>query len=117
MADLEKSGGAPVATPPETITEKKEPVADLKSKTDQLHEYREEEGYVVDVDSEDADAGLKVAKDGHTRLIPQPSDDPNDPLNWSWWKKHIILLVISWTAFTPDYGSAAGAAVLITQAQ
>lgn len=117
MADLEKSADAQQQAVSETTPEKKSPVVDLKSKPDQLHEYREEEGYVVDVDSEDADAGLKVAKDGHTRLIPQPSDDPNDPLNWSWWKKHIILLVISWTAFTPDYGSATGAAVLIAQAQ
>ncbi|KAM7211545.1 putative transporter mfs2 [Rhypophila decipiens] len=115
MTDMEKSDSAQ-AVAPGTATEKKQPIVDLKSKPDQLHEYREEEGYVVDVDSEDADAGLKLAKDGHTRLIPQPSDDPNDPLNWSWWKKHIILLVISWTAFTPDYGSAAGAAVLIAQA-
>ena len=28
-------------------------------------------------------SGLKVAKDGITLLIPQPSDDPQDPLNVS----------------------------------
>lgn len=37
---------------------------------------------------------LKLAKDGKTVLIPQPSDDPNDPLNWSWKKKHV-------SAFSP----------------
>lgn len=31
----------------------------------------------------------KLAKDGFTILIPQPSDDPDDPLNWSWTKKHV----------------------------
>ncbi|KAF9883123.1 hypothetical protein FE257_004072 [Aspergillus nanangensis] len=27
-------------------------------------------------------------------LIPQPSDDPNDPLNWSWWKKVMIVAIM-----------------------
>ena len=27
-------------------------------------------------------------------LAPQPSEDPNDPLNWSWAKKHLVLGVI-----------------------
>lgn len=35
---------------------------------------------------------LKLANDGKTVLIPQPSDDPNDPLNWSFAKKHLVLL-------------------------
>lgn len=26
---------------------------------------------------------LKTAKDGETVLLPQPSDSPDDPLNWS----------------------------------
>ena len=37
---------------------------------------------------------LKTAKDGHTTLIPQPSDDPRDPLNWTWLKKHAVLLTL-----------------------
>jgi hypothetical protein len=68
-------------------------------------------------------------------LIPQPSDDPNDPLNWSQTKKNIILGVVSFTgmlirstapidiqklnndaALLPDYGSATGAVTLIPQA-
>ncbi|KAF2671497.1 MFS transporter [Microthyrium microscopicum] len=28
-------------------------------------------------------------------LVPQPSDDPNDPLNWSIWKRDRILFIIS----------------------
>lgn len=62
-------------------------------------------------------ANLKTAGDGHTILIPQPSDDPNDPLNWSPARKHVILFIVSLAAFLPDYGSATGAVVLILQAQ
>lgn len=78
-----------------------------------LHEYRETEGYVVDAESGE---NVKVAKDGHTRLIPQPSDDPNDPLNWSKRRKHIILFIVSFIAFLPDFGSATGAVTLLPQA-
>ncbi|KEF53491.1 uncharacterized protein A1O9_10466 [Exophiala aquamarina CBS 119918] len=35
-----------------------------------------------------------TGKYSHIILAPQPSEDPNDPLNWSWWKKHIILAII-----------------------
>ncbi|KAG9242382.1 MFS transporter-like protein [Calycina marina] len=31
-------------------------------------------------------------------LIPQPSDDPNDPLNWPLWKRDIITAVLSLTS-------------------
>ncbi|KAK3680828.1 major facilitator superfamily domain-containing protein [Podospora appendiculata] len=90
----------------------------IETKTEILHEYHEEEGYIIDVDIEagGSDLGIKVAPDGHTRLIPQPSDDENDPLNWTWGKKHLILFIISLTAFLPDYGSATGAVTLLPQA-
>lgn len=58
-----------------------------------------------------------VAARSGTQLIPQPSDNPQDPLNWSWSKKHIILLVLSATAFLPDYGAATGASTQIPQAE
>jgi hypothetical protein len=89
---------------------------DVSGKARQLHEYTEEEGYVVDADKEGGLDGVKVAKDGHTRLIPQPSDDPKDPLNWSWRQKHIILFIIAYTSFLPDFGSATGAVTLLPQA-
>jgi hypothetical protein len=73
------------------------------------------EGFVAKVDTQHR-GNLKTAKDGHTVLIPQPSDDPRDPLNWSPFKKHVILLIISFAAFLPDYGSAVGAVTLIPQA-
>ena len=59
---------------------------------------------------------VKVAKDGQTVLIPQPSDDPNDPLNWSPLKKHITLSVIAVVAFMPDFGSSMGIVTLLPQA-
>ena len=31
-------------------------------------------------------------------LRPQPSDDPNDPLNWSSFRKHMAMASISWLA-------------------
>ena len=59
-----------------------------------VHEAGFEEG-VGDVQilkaSSDDGASLKVADDGITVLVPQPSDDPNEPLNWSWGKKLVIL--------------------------
>ncbi|KAL2842900.1 major facilitator superfamily domain-containing protein [Aspergillus pseudoustus] len=75
-------------------------------------------GYILDTEGAgpNADNSTKLANDGHTILIPQPSDDPSDPLNWSSYKKHLILLVISWAALLPDYGSATGAVTLIPQA-
>jgi hypothetical protein len=95
------------------------------------------EGYVLDAQAGNASLRhLKTTKDGTTILIPQPSSDPNDPLNWNQAKKNVILAVIAFTglyllsyilkrtmwlrfflsAFLPDYGSATGAVTLIPQA-
>ena len=35
---------------------------------------------------------VKLAKDGKTVLIPRPSDDPDDVLNWKSGKKFRVLL-------------------------
>lgn len=77
-----------------------------------------QEGYVVD---SSAEAGLggrhpKLVHDGHTVLIPLPSDDPEDPLNWSKFRKHVFLYIIAASAFPPDYGSAVGDVTLLPQA-
>jgi hypothetical protein len=111
--NVESNGVTTVSDKPEH-----EPNSTPAAKAKQLHEFQEAEGYVIDVDTEAAGSenGLKVAKDGHTRLIPQPSDDPNDPLNWTWGRKHLILFVISFASFLPDYGSATGAVTLLPQA-
>lgn len=87
---------------------------------DDLDRLGETEGYVLDAtvfEKEHHSRHPKTAKDGKTILIPQPSDDPNDPLNWSQSRKSLILFVISCTAFLPDYGSATGAVTLIPQAK
>lgn len=38
-------------------------------------------------------AGLKHGR-GHIVLNPQPSEDPNDPLNWPHWKKEVITAIL-----------------------
>ena len=80
----------------------------------------EEDGYILDVEVLKTITNrwqrYKTTGDGRIVLIPQPSDDGEDPLNWTWRRKHIVLLVIAATAFLPDYGSATGAVTLIPQA-
>ena len=46
--------------------------------------------------SEDVTAGLKhgTGKSSHIVLVPQPSEDPNDPLNWPTFKKLTVMLII-----------------------
>lgn len=41
-------------------------------------------------------SGLKHGRgrNAHIVLSPQPSEDPNDPLNWPTWKKEIIIAVL-----------------------
>lgn len=45
-------------------------------------------------------AGLKCDTSGPVPiiLVPQPSDDPNDPLNWPLWKRDVILVILSVTS-------------------
>ncbi|KAL8985464.1 MAG: hypothetical protein Q9205_000849 [Flavoplaca limonia] len=38
---------------------------------------------------------LKYDKSNAFILVPQPTDDPNDPLNWPLWKRDVILLILS----------------------
>ncbi|KIW33225.1 uncharacterized protein PV07_00092 [Cladophialophora immunda] len=47
--------------------------------------------------SEDLTTGLKHAKghDGALVLIPEPANDPNDPLNWPQPKKLTVVVIIS----------------------
>lgn len=32
-------------------------------------------------------------RNSHVVLIPQPSNDPNDPLNWPLWQRDLLLLL------------------------
>ncbi|KAF2186415.1 MFS transporter [Zopfia rhizophila CBS 207.26] len=71
-------------------------------------------GYALDASRSGAE-NLKATPDGKVILIPQPTDAKDDPLNWSQFKKHAILLVISATAFLPDFSTSIGAVTLIPQ--
>lgn len=117
----EKEGLPSSGSPAAQVEGEPHPLTRLDTKGG-IHEFREDEGYVLDpqqqqpFQSDNEAGGVKLAADGHTRLIPQPSDDPNDPLNWSWRKKHMILFVVAAAAFLPDYSSASGAVTLGLQA-
>ncbi|GAB7348120.1 hypothetical protein MBLNU459_g6138t1 [Dothideomycetes sp. NU459] len=73
------------------------------------------EAVLLDVGSRGPGGNLRLAKNGHTVLIPQPSDDPNDPLNWSWFKKHMILFIVGLSSFLGDFGSGAGIPCIVLQ--
>ena len=59
----------------------------------------------------------KATADGCVVLILQPSESPQDPLNWSPMKKHVLLAVVVVCSFLPDYGSVTDAATLALQAE
>lgn len=50
----------------------------------------------TDSNPESVTAGLRHGKgnNAHVVLVPQPSEDPNDPLNWSSMKKFVILAIL-----------------------
>ncbi|KAL1993049.1 hypothetical protein VTN49DRAFT_3806 [Thermomyces lanuginosus] len=59
--------------------------------------------YVIDDTQrqpEEETPGLKYDRSGPVPivLVPQPSDDPNDPLNWPLWKRDAILAILSLVA-------------------
>ncbi|OAL70169.1 MFS transporter [Trichophyton violaceum] len=62
--------------------------------------------YVLDDDGSSVEtpvpeeSHLKYDKSGAVPiiLVPQPSDDPNDPLNWPLWKRDLILVILSITS-------------------
>ena len=81
-----------------------------------LDEFGDNGAHILDVHQLQAGAAeVKTASDGHTVLIPQPSSDPNDPLNWSPIRKHTMLFVISVVSFMPDFASSIGIITLIPQ--
>jgi hypothetical protein len=50
--------------------------------------------------SEQVTGGLKhgTGRNAHIVLAPQPSEDPNDPLNWSSWRKEMCMYVLCFGA-------------------
>ena len=93
----------------------------LESSTDAAHDHVDMdtvEGARVFMNSELVEKeGLKGGQHGRVVLIPQPSDDPLDPLNWSPARKLVVLAVVVACSFLPDYGSVTGAATLAAQAK
>lgn len=87
-----------------------------------LERLGEEEGYALDEAVLRqrlgllSDAVLKKSPEGII-LIPQPSDDPRDPLNWSSGRKRGILVMLVIASFTCDYSAATGASALLAQAE
>lgn len=65
---------------------------------------------------ETKEKGRKTAGDGTTVLIPQPSNDPRDPLNWSWLKKHAVLFTLVPGCFLTDGVLTYGTTMFQTQA-
>lgn len=59
-----------------------------------------------------------VAMDGtdYREILPKPSNDPNDPLNWSWAEKHRVMLLVAFMAFQGPFDSASPAAGFLEQA-
>ncbi|GAA5996418.1 hypothetical protein JCM5350_005464, partial [Sporobolomyces pararoseus] len=60
---------------------------------------------------------LKTNRKGTKILWPQPTDDPNDPQNWSATKKNIQLIILTMAAFVPDFSSGLGIASLFELAK
>ena len=73
-------------------------------------------GYILDVKQYQEPTSLKTTADGLTVLIPQPTNDPADPLNWTHRRKHVMLAVIIACTFLPDYACVTGSVTLIPQA-
>lgn len=72
--------------------------------------------YFVKEQTSNAQDGLKLAKDGCTVLIPQPSDDSEDPLNWSWLRKHKVLCALLLPSLLTDWGMTWGTTLFEAQA-
>jgi hypothetical protein len=36
-----------------------------------------------------------TGRNAHIILIPQPSNDPNDPLNWPLWQRDLIFMILT----------------------
>ncbi|EFZ00516.2 MFS transporter [Metarhizium robertsii] len=49
-------------------------------------------------EASDNEQHLKSDPISHIILVPQPSDDPNDPLNWPIWKRDLITFTLCFAA-------------------
>ncbi|THH26494.1 hypothetical protein EUX98_g7695 [Antrodiella citrinella] len=78
---------------------------------------------VVDIEEAKIEFGeeiannLKLAEDGKTVLWPQPTDDPEDPQNWTRFRKNLQLFITTLAAIVPDFDSGIGIASIFALAQ
>ncbi|EXJ96119.1 hypothetical protein A1O1_01245 [Capronia coronata CBS 617.96] len=77
--------------------------------------------YVYDADQRHAQLletaqNLKRDKGGRMILVPQPSNDPNDPLNWPLWKRDLILGILCFVSCIATTASPLLAADSVTLA-
>ncbi len=56
-----------------------------------------------------------LATDG-SELVPQPSASPDDPLNWTWLKKHTVMLALIPGCLLSDWTLTWGTTVFEQQA-
>ena len=88
-----------------------------KAQKDQIETIVEPGAHILNIQALGPEGqDLQTSADGRTVLIPQPSSDPNDPLNWGPVKKNVTLLVISAVAFMPDFNSTIGVPAGLPQA-
>ncbi|KAH8807750.1 major facilitator superfamily domain-containing protein [Xylogone sp. PMI_703] len=69
-----------------------------------------------EVDKESVPPPLKTSKTGLI-LVPQPTDDPQDPLNWSSRKKITTLAIVSLASFAATLQTVANQAGFFPQAE
>ncbi|WPH02269.1 MFS general substrate transporter [Acrodontium crateriforme] len=50
----------------------------------------------------------------HLQLVPKPSADPADPLNWPMWRKIVVLLLMSVYSFLGNFASSVMSSALPT---
>ncbi|GBE86871.1 hypothetical protein SCP_1001130 [Sparassis crispa] len=60
---------------------------------------------------------LKLSSDGTRVLWPQPTDDPEDPQNWSDVRKNFQLFIVTLAAIVPDFDSGIGIASIFSLAK
>ncbi|KZT71737.1 MFS general substrate transporter [Daedalea quercina L-15889] len=131
MASLPARSSASISdTPPEHLFNEKE--LDSKVKTEsyerpasdvdilELYSYHERNAGRLVIDPEEAKVEfgdeiaerLKLSEDGTVILWPQPTEDPEDPQNWSAARKNFQLFIITLAAIVPDFDSGIGIAAL-----
>ena len=92
----------------------------LQAEKEQKYAWRE-----LPLDGHDRTASFP-SKNGHTTrlpaenpdksLVPQPTVSPEDPLNWTWWKKHAVLAALVPGCLLSDWTLTWGTTVFELQA-